>query len=108
MTIADFWGIEGIAPELDDDMGTSLVITRTDKGNELFEQIKDELVYKEVSYQEGARKNSAEYTSVHRPSEREHFFTDLLSIPFGDMEKNMRQTEKYQLKGELLIWLKEF
>lgn len=30
MTIADFWGIENVAPEMDDGRGTSLVIARTE------------------------------------------------------------------------------
>lgn len=32
LTLADFWGIEHLAPELDDDIGTSLVIVHTEKG----------------------------------------------------------------------------
>lgn len=39
MTIADFWGIEEIAPEMDDGKGTSLIITRTNKGQNLFDSI---------------------------------------------------------------------
>lgn len=31
LTIGDFWGIEKIAPELDDDKGCSLIIAHTDK-----------------------------------------------------------------------------
>lgn len=34
MTIADFWGIQAVAPEMNDGRGTSLVITRTEKGQE--------------------------------------------------------------------------
>lgn len=32
LTIADFWGINDVAPEMNDEMGTSLVLIRTDKG----------------------------------------------------------------------------
>lgn len=32
LTLGDFWGIWDIAPELDDDRGTSLVLVQTDKG----------------------------------------------------------------------------
>ena len=49
MTIADFWGIQAVAPEMNDGRGTSLVITRTDKAQEFFESIKSELKWKEVS-----------------------------------------------------------
>lgn len=87
MTIADFWGIESVAPEMNDGMGTSLVITRTDKGQILFDQIKKELHWKEVSYEDGVRSNPAEYTSAIRPKERDTFFNDLSSLPFEEMEK---------------------
>lgn len=87
MTIADFWGIENVAPEMNDGRGTSLVITRTEKGQELFESIKNELKWKEVSYEEGVKGNPSEYSSVARPQQRDTFFTDLEKLPFEEMEK---------------------
>ena len=87
MTIADFWGIENVAPEMNDGRGTSLVITRTEKGQELFESIKNELKWKEVSYEEGIKGNPSEYSSVARPQLRDTFFTDLEKLPFEEMEK---------------------
>lgn len=40
ITIGDFWGIEKIKPEIDDGMGTSVVILHTDKGKGVWEQVK--------------------------------------------------------------------
>lgn len=87
MTIADFWGIDNIAPEMNDDRGTSLVITRTDQGQKLFDSIKSELKWKEVSYEEGIKDNPSEYSSVPRPSQRDTFFEDLETLTFEEMEK---------------------
>lgn len=87
MTIADFWGIENVAPEMNDGRGTSLVITRTENGQELFEIIKKELKWKEVSYEEGVKGNPSEYKSVPRPQLRDTFFNDLEKLPFEEMEK---------------------
>ena len=87
VTIADFWGIESVAPEMNDGRGTSLVITRTEKGQELFEGIKSELKWKEVSYEERVKGNPSEYSSVARPQLRDTFFTDLEKLPFEEMEK---------------------
>lgn len=39
ITIGDFWGIEKISPEFDDNKGTSCVIINTKKGEELFSNI---------------------------------------------------------------------
>lgn len=35
ITLGDFWGIEDVYPELNDEMGTSLVITHTQKGEKI-------------------------------------------------------------------------
>lgn len=87
MTIADFWGIESVAPEMNDNMGTSLVITRTDKGQEFFDFLKDNLKWKEVSYENAVRGNPFEYTSVARPKERNTFFADLNYMTIQQLEK---------------------
>lgn len=87
MTIADFWGIENVAPEMNDGKGTSVVLCRTDKGCALFEKIKDQLVWKEVSYEDGVRKNPSEYSSVMRPKERDSFYIDLNKKSFEELEK---------------------
>ena len=87
MTIADFWGIETVAPEMNDGMGTSLVITRTEKGQAVFDGIKPELEWKEVSYEEGVRSNPSEYRSPIRTEQRDGFFDDLTALPFPEMIK---------------------
>ena len=94
MTIADFWGIESVAPEIDDGMGISLVITRTEKGQNVFDKIKAELKWKEVSYEDGVRRNPSECTSAIRPTERDTFFDDLSSISFKKMEKKYAKDRK--------------
>lgn len=87
MTIADFWGIENVCKDMNDDKGTSLVIARTKKAEEIFEQIKSDLKWKEVSYDDGVRHNPCEYSSVTRPKERDVFFKDLDNMSIEDMEK---------------------
>lgn len=87
LTIGDFWGIERVASEMNDGMGTSLVITRTEKGQALFDRIKPELKWKEVSYEEGVQCNPAENRSPVRPELRNSFFGDLANLPFPEMIK---------------------
>ena len=97
MTIADFWGIENVAPEMNDGKGASLVITRTDKGQEMFEAIKGKLKWKEVNYEDGVRGNPSEYSSVARPATRDTFFADLDVLPFEEMEKKYAADIKISL-----------
>lgn len=42
-TIGDFWGIDRVRPDLDDGMGTSMVILHTEKAETIWEQVKEEL-----------------------------------------------------------------
>lgn len=44
-TLADFWGIENIAPKFNDNKGVSLLLVNTKKAEMLFEEIKSELDY---------------------------------------------------------------
>ena len=87
LTIADFWGINNVAPEMNDNMGTSLVIIRSGKGKEIFDIISDCMKLKEVSYEEGVRENPAEFRSCSRPSQRDTFFCDMKCMDFEDLEK---------------------
>ncbi|MDO4942007.1 MAG: Coenzyme F420 hydrogenase/dehydrogenase, beta subunit C-terminal domain [Lachnospiraceae bacterium] len=106
MTIADFWGIENVAPEMNDGRGTSLVITRTDKGQELFDSIKSKLKWKEVSYEAGVRGNPSEYSSVSRPQRRDTFFGDLEKMPFEKMEKKYAAGIKVSLPRRVVRKIK--
>lgn len=82
VTIADFWGIERAAPDMDDGRGTSLVLIRTERGAGMFEHIEGRLIYREVSYEDGVRGNPTEYRSVRRPRERDVFFEDMNTLEF--------------------------
>ena len=44
-TIADFWGIENNVPELDDDKGVSLVLIHSSKGQRVFSQMSEFLIF---------------------------------------------------------------
>lgn len=42
MTIGDYWGIEKVAPQMDDNAGVSVVMVNSEKGNEVFKKLQDE------------------------------------------------------------------
>lgn len=106
MTVADFWGIQDVAPKMNDGRGTSLVITRTDKGQELFERIKSELKWKDVSYEEGVKGNPSEYKSVARPQQRDTFFEDMKKLPFEEMAKKYAPERKVPFKRRVVNKIK--
>ena len=71
ITLADFWGIDNIVPEMNDDKGTSLIFVNTDKGTKLFNNISEKIVYQKVDYREAVKYNSSAYVSVHKPKHRD-------------------------------------
>lgn len=50
LTIGDFWHIEEKLPEFFDPMGNSLILIHTDKGRQLFEQMKDDMEFCRSNY----------------------------------------------------------
>lgn len=47
ITIADYWGVDKALPGFNDDKGVSLVLINSDKGSLLFNNCKNELIWKE-------------------------------------------------------------
>lgn len=92
ITLADFWGIENVVPEMDDDRGTSLVIINSEKGKKIFEQIKDKINYKQVDFEEAIRYNPSMTTSVKPDPNREKFFENLDKMPFDELVKKYTYT----------------
>ena len=84
--------IENIAPEMDDDKGTSLVIINSEKGKKIFEQIKDKINYKQVDFEEAIRYNPSMTTSVKPDPNRKKFFENLDKMPFDELVKKYTYT----------------
>lgn len=72
ITIADFWGIEDVLPNFDDDKGVSLVLSYSKKG--IYWLNASNCEYIEVDYQDAQKTNPAISTSVTKPINRNFFF----------------------------------
>lgn len=72
LTIADFWRIEQLNPEMDDDKGTSLVLVHTDKGKDHITAL--QLKTWEAQYDDIIRFNKAvEYSAKEHPKRCQFF-----------------------------------
>ena len=83
---------------MNDEMGTSLVLIRTNKGQKAFDSICDTMKLKEVPYEASVKGNPAEYRSCIRPSQRDTFFNDMHMMSFEELEKKYAAPIKYSLK----------
>lgn len=74
ITLGDFWSIESLMPEIDDDKGVSAIIVNSDKGKQVLHNINVEL--HEVQYDELTTRNPALVKSFPKTPKRTEFFKE--------------------------------
>lgn len=72
LTIADFWGINKVNPQMDDDKGTSLVLIHTEKGNKAL--LREQFTCAPANYEDVLRYNSSMEESATCHLKRSKFF----------------------------------
>lgn len=72
-TLADFWGIQHVLPDMDDDKGTSLVLVNSDVGRKVFGVLGDQMKYEAVLLEEGIKYNPSMITAAVLPHNRDAF-----------------------------------
>ena len=83
ITLADFWGIEKVCPEMDKDLGTSLVMINSQKGLAYFERVQSRINYVPVPFQSAVDGNPAFLKPLGPPKvDRDQFFRDLDQMSF--------------------------
>jgi coenzyme F420-reducing hydrogenase beta subunit len=85
ITLADFWGIDRVAPEMNDDRGTSLVLIHTPRGQAIWEEISSGLEVRQVPWEEALRGNPSVSRSVALPKARQGFMRDLPKKSFPQL-----------------------
>lgn len=105
LTFGDFWGIWNIAPEMDDNMGTSLVLVQTEKGQQYFHAIKDSLCTKNVTLEQSSAENPALLVSFAQKENRETVMRVICAEGFDNVESFLSETNTPSLfsrmKGKL-------
>lgn len=108
ITLADFWGIENVDSSMEKNLGTSLVMINSRKGESYFEKVKKRINYVEVPF------NSIEAgnPSLNKPLtaaivDRKKFFEDLDKMTFLQIaDKYIRDNKsciKYKFKRLLKL-----
>ena len=89
ITLADFWGIEKIDENLDDDLGVSAVILNTIKGIEIFDSIKDKMIVKLVKYTDISSNNICLENPPIYNNHRNEFIKDIMNgIELSELNEN--------------------
>ena len=100
VTLSDFWGIENILPEFNDDKGTSLVFINTKKGEQLFDDINEYLTVKKVDINNAIKYNSSAVKSVQPHENRKKFFKTYKNKGFYYAITNCMELSAYKK----IIW----
>lgn len=74
ITLADFWGINEVIPEFNDEKGVSALIVHSQKGKEIFENIKANVSLREVGIEDIKKYNPCICSSADYNEKRKQFF----------------------------------
>lgn len=85
ITVADFWGVEWVAPEFFDDRGTSLVCVNSERGARLFESVKLGCRFKEIDLDTAIGFNPSLTHSVSRPGVRDSLERDFQKMDIDSL-----------------------
>lgn len=97
ITLADFWGINNIDKQLNDNKGVSLVIINSEKGRALLEKINEKAIIKKVDLDEAIKYNKSFIQSVAKNKNRDRFFQDLENKSFDKLiEENIKKKNIYR------------
>ncbi len=112
--IGDFWGIENVFPEMDDDKGISAVILNSAKGKEVFQKLEEKIELKETTFEAILKANPVLTSSVAYTKNREKFFSlvennevetsiQVIKGIEADKEIEKKEQENAKLRGEISI-----
>lgn len=82
ITLADFWGVELVDKSLDTELGTSLVIVNTERGDDLFQSIKHRIFRERKTIEDAFPGNACLTESPKLNPKRSYFLSHLDSVPF--------------------------
>ena len=94
ITLGDFWGVKEHYEKLYNDNGSSAVIINTKKGEELFHEIKEQIISYECQLEEITKGNSSLIKSAEFTKKREKFFQDFSKLDITKLSKKYSKKKR--------------
>lgn len=108
ITLADFWGIDTIYPDMNDGNGISLILVNSTKGKRIFNEISNKIAYREADVEKAVLHNTAAIYSCKCHSKREEFFYRLDNLSIDNLlERFCKDNMLIRIKRRLSV-LKRF
>ena len=83
LTFADYWGVETVHPDLKEQQGVSMLIVHSQRGDAVFQEVKEELHILESDAKRALGLNHAALHSVNWHPKRNLFFAKMESADFS-------------------------
>ncbi len=105
LTLADYWGVEEVHPELKEQQGVSLLLTHTEKGETLLHQLHDAAVICPTDLERSTTMNRGTTNSVRWHTHRNEFFAAAAKAPMAPLVKRyLRPTPKQRITRFVYRW----
>lgn len=99
VTLADYWGVQNIHPEFDDDKGVSLILVNTDKGRALIDNISKGMDIMETDYEFAIKNNKYIVMPVKYNKRKDKFFKN---IDNNDIESSIYRFTRLSLADKAI------
>lgn len=98
MTIGDFWGCSDVLPDIFDENGVSVVLSKTEKGNQLITKIKNRIEYMPISSDIAVKHNARIIKSAPPSRNRSKFWKSFEKMEKKTIDKMNRIVDRYTRK----------
>ncbi|GHU67749.1 hypothetical protein FACS189413_03100 [Bacteroidia bacterium] len=106
ITLADCWGFQKIAPEMNDNHGLSTVVVHTEKGVDILNAVREQIVIKETSLADVERFNgNYVYPEAVNEIKRVDFWRDYKKLSFKKLIIKYAKSSKRELFMKYTIWI---
>lgn len=104
ITIANFWGVNRVLPQLNDGRGTSLLLIHNERGKALFDAVSEAFEYQECDWKAATVKNPTLVRAASVPPQRETFFRELEARGYDYVARKYLSTPRAVVsKGSRII-----
>lgn len=103
ISLGDFWGIGNYKKELDNDMGTSVLLVNSNKGRELLSWMSDKLYIEQRELKEVLKGNHCLMNSAEIGEFRSYFFKHLEHMPFDKLIEKIDRRALHLSIGERML-----
>lgn len=102
ITIGDYWGIEKIDKDFDDNKGVSIAIINTKKGEKLFSEIKNDINFESTTIENSLQEPLVK--SYKKPRNRDKFWKDYKN---KSLNRILNKYAKHGLKWKFINFLRK-